>query len=434
MRYAQLSDWLAWQETLHPKRVDLGLRRVRSVASYCRLLPLPCPAIIVAGSNGKGSVVAMIESILHAHGCRVGSYTSPHLSIYNERIRINQKPVSDQTLCEAFDSVDRCRRTVSLSFFEFGTLAALYCFQQRSLDAVILETGLGGRLDAVNVVDGDAAVIVSIDLEHTDWLGKDRESIGAEKAGIARAGRPIVCGDINPPRSIARMAKEKGAVLHQLNRDFSYRRQNKSLWSFHAGDCTVEDLPSPSLFGAVQLNNAACALQVLHLMKDRLPVDKADLVYGLTRLHLPGRFQIVETRPRTVILDIAHNPGSARVLAENLRSMPCRGKTHAVFSVLSDKDVLGIFQAMREVVDVWHLLELNTGRALRLDVLKDCAHEVVSGKPIHAYVSTHSALDGATASASADDRIVVFGSVVMVAEAQRCGYNGEQSDRTAGGV
>lgn len=428
MRYKQLSDWLAWQETLHPKQVDLGLQRVRNVAVYGRLLPLPCPVMVVAGTNGKGSVVAMIESILRAHNYHVGSYTSPHIGVYNERIRIDQEMVSDELLCEAFDFVDRCRRTVSLSFFEFGTLAALYCFQRRALDAVILEAGLGGRLDAVNIVDSQLAIISSIDLEHTEWLGDSREAIAREKAGIMRAGKPVVCGDAQAPPSIEQVAREKGAIMHQLNRDFSYRRHGDHRWSLTAGDCVIEDLPQPSLFGSVQLNNAACAVKALRLMEDCLPLDRKAIAYGLTHLSLAGRFQIVTTHPRTVILDIAHNPSSARVLAENLRALPCGGKTHAVFSVLSDKDVVGILQAMADQIDVWHVLELNTSRALRLDVLLECVQEVICDKPLHAYLSSRLALDNAMAAAAEDDRIVVFGSVVMVAEAQHYSYNGDSSD------
>lgn len=423
MRYKRLSDWLAWQETMHPRQVDLGLQRVSSVASYCQLLPLRCPVITVAGTNGKGSVVAMIESMLHARNYRVGSYMSPHINAYNERIRINQRLVADDLLCEAFDFIDRRRKTVSLSFFEFGTLAALYCFQRCSLDAVILEAGLGGRLDAVNIVDSDAAVIASIDLEHTDWLGKSRESIAAEKAGIMRAGKPVVCGDSRPPSSIERVALEKGAIAHQLNRDFTYHRRGHDRWSFRAGDYVLDELPSPALFGSVQFNNAACALQVLHLMEGLLPMDKKSIDRGLRHVNLPGRFQLAASRPKTVILDIAHNPSSARALAENLRSMPCDGKTHAVFSVLSDKDVTGIFRAMGEQIDVWHLLELNTGRALRLDVLQECAREAADGKPIHVYPSSQAALRRLESFAADGDRIVVFGSVIMVAEARCCGYN-----------
>ena len=238
-----------------------------------------------------------------------------------------------------------------------------------------------------------------------------------------RSGRPVVCGDVQAPGAIERIAREKGAFVHQIHRDFTFYRQDRKSWRFSAGDVRIDDLPNPALFGSVQFNNAACALHALHMLADRLPLDHAAIENGLRQVRLPGRFQLIADHPVTVILDIAHNPGSARVLANNLRSMPCCGKTHAIFSVLSDKDVVGIFEAVKDQIDVWHLLELKTGRALRLDVLHDYARETLSGKPLHIHSSSLSALNQAMSSAVAGDRIVVFGSVVIVAEAQHCGYN-----------
>ena len=415
MRYRRLSDWLEWQEKLHPTPVDLGLERVRAVAECCDILPEARAVVGVAGTNGKGSTVALLEEILHREGYRVGAYTSPHLRRYNERIRVGMTPVGDYELCEAFDFIDRHRRGISLSFFEFGTLAAFYCFKRCRLDAILLETGLGGRLDAINIADLDVSVITSIGIDHTEWLGTSREDIAGEKAGIMRAARPVICGDPSPPRAIAAAAAGKGASLYQAGEHF-YPRRNGRGWCFvHAGG-EISDLPMPALFGEVQLHNAACALMTLTCLGERLPVTRASIVSGLKHVRLEGRFQ-VRRNGHTLIFDIAHNPHSAAVLAGNMLRLPTTGYTHSVFSVLADKNVQGMLDRLTPLVDYWHLAEVQASRALRLDVLHKQLRDCAPSARIETYMSVADACHGALAKMRENDRMLVFGSMITVAEA-----------------
>lgn len=419
MRYNRLSDWLEWQEKLHPAPVDLGLDRVRLVGEYCDVLPQSGVVIGVAGTNGKGSTVALLEEILHQAGYCVGAYTSPHLRRYNERIRINREPADDRTLCEAFDFIDRHRRGISLSFFEFGTLAAFHCFKRRPLDVVLLETGLGGRLDAVNIAKLDATIITSIGIDHTEWLGTSREDIAREKAGIMRAGRPAICGDFTPPRAIATTAREAGAVLHQIGKHFRPAPEsNGGGWRFVHSGGEIGGLPPPALAGEVQLQNASCVLMALECLKERLPVAYNAIVAGLRNVQLEGRFQ-VRRNGATVIFDIAHNPHSAAVLATNLLRLPATGSTHAVFSVLADKDVKGILEHLAPLVDHWHLAEVQASRALRLDVLHEQVKTHVPSARTDAYLSVSDACYGALSRMGGGDRLLVFGSAITVAEALR---------------
>ena len=415
MRYKRLSEWLEWQEKLHPTPVDLGLERVRTVAEYCDLLSTAALAIGVAGTNGKGSTIALLEEILRRAGYDVGAYTSPHLRRYNERIRIDGKPADDGLLCEAFDFIDRLRRGISLSFFEFGTLAALYCFKQQPLDVVLLETGLGGRLDAVNIVDLDLAIISSIGIDHTEWLGTNREDIAREKAGLMRGHKPVICGDLAPPGAIAATAKEKQALLYQIGEDFQVRREVAS-WRFACADHEMRELPLPALFGEVQLHNAACVLMALRCVRDKLPVTRDAVAAGLENVKLEGRFQIIR-KQHTMIFDIAHNPHSATVLSNNLLRLPGDGYTHAVFSVLSDKDVKGMLKNLAPLVDYWHLAEVRASRALRLDLLRDQVRESVPHGHSSMYVSVADACHGALSQMREGDRLLVFGSMITVAEA-----------------
>ena len=416
MRYGRLSEWLAWQEKLHPIAVDLGLERVRAVAERCQLLPIKVPVIMVAGTNGKGSTIAILESILRAQSYCVGSYTSPHLLRYNERICIDSVSVDDSLLCEAFDFIDRKRGGTSLSFFEFGTLAALYCFQRFPLEVMILEIGLGGRLDAVNIIEPSVSIITSIGIDHMKWLGHDRETIAREKCGIMRSNVPVVCGDHDPPRAIAEMATEKGANLYQQDKDFSCEQTGEK-YSFHLEDSTMEDIPQPALFGRAQLRNAASALMALHCLKDQLSVTRQAVIDGLQQVCLSGRFEIKRGSLPLRIFDIAHNPHGAVVLANNLRDLPCKGRTYAVFGVLSDKDVRGILHELIPLVDVWYLTEPNTSRALRLDVLKEIVMENRLQAPVLDTVSVSDACYSALMRMQKDDRLLVFGSMITVAEA-----------------
>lgn len=419
MRHRNLSEWLSWQEQLHPRTIDLGLDRVRTVLSACQLDHVDIPVVSVAGTNGKGSNVAMLASILQAQAYRVAAYTSPHLLRYNERICINGAPVSSELICEAFDFIDKNRGNTSLSFFEFGTLAALYCFQQYPLDCLLLEVGLGGRLDAVNVIDPAVAIIASIGIDHVQWLGADRESIAREKAGIMRANTPVVCGDPDPPKTIARQAQACGAILYQLGEHFGFEERG-DVYDFYQGQHWLRGLPQPALFGKVQRINAATALMALHCLKERLPVSQQSIRTGLSQVQLAGRFQMSHGKPLK-IFDIAHNPDGAKALAENLSALDCRGQTRAVFGVRAVKDVGGILRAMAAQVHSWYFAEPTGGGGLAADKVREMA--IASGiqENISVASSVAEAYRCALQDSAACDRVLVFGSALTVAEALRAG-------------
>ncbi|MGA9162956.1 MAG: bifunctional tetrahydrofolate synthase/dihydrofolate synthase, partial [Thiobacillus sp.] len=314
-----LADWLARLEQLHPNVIDLGLERVCRVRDAMGLAPT-FPLIIVGGTNGKGSTCAYLEAILGAAGYRTGLYTSPHLLRYNERVRIDGKEARDAELVAAFEKIDAARGETSLTYFEFGTLGAMAQFIDAGVDVAILEVGLGGRLDAVNVFDPTAAIVTSVDLDHMDYLGDSREQIGFEKAGIYRAGRPAICADPAPPASLIGHARHIGAALRCVGQDFSARREDDH-WTFFGADVTWQALPLPAMPGAYQLRNAAGALAVLESLQAYLPVSEAAIRAGLARAQVPGRFQRIAHAPE-VILDVAHNPEAARALAATLREQP----------------------------------------------------------------------------------------------------------------
>ncbi len=415
MKFSRLEDWLEWQECLHPKGIDLGLERVAEVAGRCGLLAVNCPVITVAGTNGKGSTVALMEAMLSAEGYRVASYTSPHLHLYNERIKVDGKLVSDEDLCLIFDFIERRRGDTTLSFFEYGTLAALYHFQKEAPDILILEIGLGGRLDAVNILDPDVAVISSIDLDHTSLLGKSRADIAAEKAGILRQGRPLVCGDFNLPGVVGKLARAAGASLLQLGKDFDFVRQGEeSSWDFVSEKVKIENLPVPALFGAVQYHNAACAIQALQLIKRQLPVSRKALEKGLENVRLSGRFELAR-EGCTVIRDIAHNPASCAVLAENLCAFKHFKRLHAVFGVLDDKDACGMVRELLPLVDAWYLGQPETRRAMTVDKLFKLVRGMVPGKTVLGHLAIGDGYRQAISFLGPDDGLLVFGSVVTVA-------------------
>lgn len=411
MRFVTLDDWLRWQETLHPKTIDLGLERVRAVGQ--RLYPgaPSCIVITVAGTNGKGSCVAFLDSILRAAGYRVGAYTSPHLLRYNERIRIDGAEAEDGALCQTFARIDAARDDISLTYFEFGTLAALELFRTAQVDVAVLEVGLGGRLDAVNSVDADAALVTGIGLDHTDWLGPDRNSIGYEKAGIYRAGRPAICADPDPPPSLLQQAERIGALLLRVGCDYRFARAGAT-WHWQAGDTRLDALPLPALAGAHQLGNAAAALMTLHSLRARLPVTDAAIRQGLRNARLPGRFQVFPG-PVEWILDVAHNPQGAAVLAANLRERSCSGRTWAIMGLLADKDAGGVIAALRGVVDAWYTVTLSGARGRDATALRDALHD--AGANAEASVDPEAACQSARAAAQHGDRIVVFGSFHLVA-------------------
>jgi len=416
-----LDAWLARIEALHPRGsagIELGLERVAAVKARLDQRET-CPVVLVGGTNGKGSTCAMLERILLVAGYRVGLYTSPHLLHYNERVRINGTAVADASLCDAFARVEQARGDVALTYFEFGTLAAWEVFAAASLDAIILEVGLGGRLDATNVYEPACAIVTGIDLDHMDFLGADREAIGREKAGIFRAGIPAICGDPQPPQSLTVRARDIGARLEVMGRDFGYQRQEQQ-WLYwarpaDAGEIRRGGLAFPALRGEQQLANAACALAALDALHQSLPVAMKDIRQGLIELELAGRFQVLPGRP-TVVLDVAHNPQAARVLAANLGNMAFHRNTWAVFGMLEDKDIDGVIDALNERVTHWLPCTLDGRRAASADFL--AARLKARGMKVAGeFASPAEALACAQENAGEDDRILAFGSFLTVAAA-----------------
>ena len=417
-----MPEWLAYLEQLHPSTIELGLERVSLVKDALGLAP-NFPVITVGGTNGKGSTCAMLEAVLDAAGYRVGCYTSPHLLSYNERVRVGRQPISDADLCGAFAAVEAARNDTSLTYFEFGTLAALWHFAQAGIDVAVLEVGLGGRLDAVNAFDADCAVLTSVALDHMDYLGDTRDAIGFEKAGIFRAGRPAICAEPDPPESVLRWAREVGADMQRIGHDFDYAAE-RNQWRFQGRHRSAVALPYPALAGAYQLGNAAACIAALDELRARLPVSANDLRRGLLEATLPGRFQILPGKP-TLILDVAHNPHAAAALAGNLKSMPIAGRTVALFAMLADKDIAGVVHAMKEVVDVWVVGEIRESRGATAGQIMQALHDEDMAGSAVAAGSVTQAYARACDAAGENDRIVAFGSFYTVAEVLRlCRGNG----------
>ena len=408
-----LQDWLDFCERLHPVTIDMGLERVREVADRLALR-FDCPVITVAGTNGKGSTCAMLEAILLEAGYRTGVYTSPHLVHFEERCRLSGQSASAQALAEAFAAVDAARGEVSLTYFEFSTLAILWLMSRAKLDAVILEVGLGGRLDAVNIVDADCAVITSIDLDHMAILGNDRETIGREKAGIMRAGRPVVVSDPVPPQSVVDHAEAVGADLWRFGRDFNFSG-DKQQWSWAGRGRRYSGMAYPALRGANQLVNASGVLAALDALRARIPVTAQAVRNGLAMVELPGRFQIVPGQP-VLVLDVAHNPHSVAALAENVDAMGFYPTTHAVLGAMADKDLQPMLQRMGPLVDRWYFTDLPLPRAARAEDLQQAWQAQNTRKDVSAslHPDPQSALQAAVAAADPADRIIVFGSFYTV--------------------
>jgi dihydrofolate synthase/folylpolyglutamate synthase len=408
-----LAEWLDYIERIHPKSIQLGLERVAKVRD---VLGRSSPAVLftVAGTNGKGSTCAMLEAILLAAGYRVGLYTSPHLLRYNERVRLDGVPLNDARLCAAFETVERARGEITLTYFEFGTLAAWEIFAAEALDAVILEVGLGGRLDAVNAFDADCALLTSVDLDHMDYLGDTRERIGTEKAGIFRKGRPAVVADPDPPRSVLDHAGAAGADLRLIGRDFGYWKQGQQ-WMFWGRGVRRGGLALPALRGERQLANASAALAALDALRARLPVGMQDVRNGLAHVELPARFQVLPGRP-TVVLDVAHNPQAAAVLAENLAGMGFYPETYAVFGMLRDKDIGGVCRALKDRISTWLAADLLVPRGAGAQVLAEALASAGAAGDVLCFENPREAYAAARKRANENDRIVVFGSFHTVAE------------------
>lgn len=414
MGFATLAEWLAFQETLHPQTIDLGLGRIREVLSRLNLPPVRAFTISVAGTNGKGSCVAMLDSILRAGGYRVGTYTSPHILRYNERIGIDGIPASDDRLLQAFDRIEAARGDISLSFFEFGTLAALILFSEENLDFHLLEVGLGGRLDAVNVVDAEIALIASIDIDHQDWLGDNRESIGFEKAGIIRSGKPVVLGDPDAPKSVVDAAKEKGAPCYRSGIEFSFRLEGQT-WFWSGGQRSIGPLPYSAIPGDHQFLNGSAVIQCLELLPDSYFVSEEAISEGLRKVHLPGRFQFFPGKP-PVLLDVAHNPQSVGILARHLAKHYPDQKIHAVFSVMRDKDILAIVRLIQDQIDTWYLAPLSMTRAASPVELAEILHNAGVNRVEAGFSSVGEALASAQRASGPGDMILVFGSFFLVSD------------------
>jgi len=419
VRFARLDQWLEWQQSAHPLAIDLGLERVARVLRRTGWGGFRQPVITVGGTNGKGSCVALLDAMLRAGGFRVGTFTSPHLVDYRERIRIDGEWVSEASLVAAFERIADARCDDSLTFFEFNTLAALLVFETAGPDAIVLEVGLGGRLDAVNVVDADVAVVVSVGLDHMEYLGADVESIGREKAGIFRPGRAAICGMPEPPRSVAQVAGSVGARLLVRGRDFRADERADGTWDFRDAQGELTDLPAPALQGVAQVGNAATALAALRELSSRLPLSREAIERGLREVQLPGRFQRVSTADGIEwIFDVAHNPDAAAVLAANLARHPARGRTLAVCGMLSDKDVPAVLAALRGRIDHWFAATTDGPRGLSDAAMAgrgaEAGIEMIPGGTVC------EAMQVAVKDARAGDRIVVFGSFHTVGPALSC--------------
>ena len=419
VRFARLEHWLEWQQSAHPKAIDLGLERVARVLARTGWRRSERPVITVGGTNGKGSCVALLEAMLRAGGNRVATFTSPHLVDYRERIRLDGQWVSEASLIAAFERIGDACGDDSLTFFEFNALAALLVFESWAPDVTLLEVGMGGRLDAVNVVDADVAVVVSVGLDHMEWLGPDLAAIAREKAGIFRPGRPAVCGMADPPAALIETATALGATLQLRGRDFVARENQDGSWDFADAGGRLERLPPPALAGVVQVGNAATALAALRALAPRLVLDRNALERGLREVRLAGRFQRVPSDTGFEwVLDVAHNPEAAAALAANLVRWPVPGLTTAVCGMLGDKDVAGVLNALRDRVDRWFAASTDGPRGLGDAAL--AARAAAAGIGMTEAGSIAQAMARAANEAREGDRIVVFGSFHTVGPALSC--------------
>ncbi len=407
MQDRTLQEWLTYIKSLHQTEIDLGLERPREVASRLNVLNPNAKVVIVAGTNGKGSTVAGLEAIYLAAGYKVGAFTSPYLFRFNEMIRLQGKEANDERICQAFAQIETVRGNTSLTPFEFNTLAALSIFKSAELDVYLLEVGLGGRLDAVNIMDADVAIVTSIAIDHTEWLGNTRELIAREKAGIFREKIPAVYGDESPPQSLLDYAKTLNVLICQHGKDFHFESEETS-WQWQSAKTVYKKLPLPSL----ALANMANVLMAIELMQPLLPIKREAIDSALHSIKLPGRIQVVEG-PVTRIFDVSHNPAGAEWLAEKLKTMPCQGKTRAIFSMLADKDIRGTIHVIKDQIDEWHIAQLSEERAAPLAKLLACfAAENIA---VLRYQDLKEAYHSALMLSQPGDRVIVFGSFHVVA-------------------
>ena len=412
MKNFTLEEWIDWQCKLHPTNMDFNLSRVIEVAKKLKI-DQPIPKVItVAGTNGKGSTVSILESILYESDYKVGSYTSPHLLNFNERIKIDKVPVNTNSICDAFESIEETRGNITLTYFEFSTLAALIIFSKSNLDVIILEVGLGGRLDAVNIINPDISIITNIGLDHTDILGDDIEQIAYEKAGVMRKNKSTVIGYRNVHNSILAEGENINSKISKIDEHYHAEVRDDDSWVFKNSDGIKINCENPGIKGDIQIKNAAAAIQAIHLCDD-LELNEKKVLIGLKNAKIIGRFQIFETKP-TVILDVAHNPQSIDILKDNLKKYFPNKKFHAVFGVLKDKDVDEILIKLKGVFDSWHISESTNERALRITELKDKKFFTLEKPSI--YGNINKAFDGAIENIKKEEEIiVVFGSSYTVA-------------------
>ncbi len=419
-----LADWLTRIFAIRSgPEIEMGLERIRPIFERMNVAPT-CPVILVAGTNGKGSVCAYLDAILRSAGFHVARYTSPHIHLFNERVVVDGLEASDDQLVAAFDAVEVARGEMPLTFFEYTTLAAFHIFSAAKLDAWVIEVGLGGRLDATNILDAECAVIVSIGVDHTEFLGATRELIAVEKAGILRKGRPAVIAEPDPPQTLLDAAVDRGADARYIGRDFGWQKspETPGQWGFwarspHGDEFRRHGLPLPALRGNYQLGNAAAALAALHALNDKLPVSQGAVKQGLIEVEWPGRFQVLPGRPVTV-LDVGHNAHAAGAMERALADMAFFPVTYAVFSMLRDKDIGAVIQAVKGRIDEWHIAPLPGPRGMSADELAAAlAAAGINDRAVHRHISVATAYAAARKMAAEADRIVVFGSFLTVAQA-----------------
>ena len=417
MRFSSLPEWLSWQEGLHPSTIELGLDRVSQVFHRLHSTSAPCPVITVAGTNGKGSSVALLESIYQSAGYQSGVYTSPHLLRYNERIHLNGEEVSDDALCETFERIDQARQQspeISLTYFEFGTLAALDIFFRAKPDVIILEVGLGGRFDAVNILDADVALITSIGIDHTDWLGHDRETIAKEKAGIMRKGKPVIFSSPDMPKSIEEVAKDVGATLYQRVKDFDWKQgMVYASWDWKSENHQRTALPHSNLRGTHQLDNAAGVLMAVECLSNKLSVNQQQIKSALLSVNVAGRFQCIAGNPMH-ILDVAHNEASMACLADMLSLQVCGGNNVAVLGMLQDKAHADALAKMMPEISKWYVEDLDIPRGAKITQLSEVLENLDSNSDIRCFKSVSQAIEAADADAEEGDRVIIFGSFYTV--------------------
>lgn len=413
-KYNTLDDWLAWMRTLYVKEIDLSLERVLEIGFRLDLLQPICPIITVAGTNGKGSCVAALETIYLAAGYKVGSFTTPYLFCYNEQVRLQGLPVEDDKFCDVFNCItEACGQDIRLTMFEYGTLAAFMIFKEANLDIWILEVGLGGRWDAVNVINADVAIVTSIGIDHVDWLGDTREAIAFEKAGIFRTNKPAICGDFDPPLTLIHHVAQINASLFCQNKEFGFK-ENSLSWTWWSQTKQLENLP----FSALALQNMSTVLMAIELLQSKMPVSRAAIDQALSTVMLPGRIQVVPGEVEH-IFDVSHNPASVAMLASYLQKHSVPGKNYAVFSMLMDKDIISTLNVIKSYIYQWNSAPVVSERAASLEILLDCFNKAgIKNRVMHD--SIKKAYDDVKSIANAGDRILVFGSFRTVAEVLVC--------------